>query len=170
MPSPSGNRTYDKYLFEKEYKVPQRYATPISTTSTKSFASKTQLVEKQSNSLSLGTLVGAIVGSVFGGIIVGVVTFYFVTFMRHRRRMNKTGDTQAGPRKDKRTDKMMDERAVPGEVSVQPTAELGERQGLARETWVDPVELPDWALLCEGKYRYLESLSDRFSSYALIVL
>jgi hypothetical protein len=139
--SPSGNQTYDEYLFEKEYKVPQRYATPISTTSTTPSATGAHPVEKQSNSLSRGTLVGSIVGSVIGGIIVGIVTFYFVTFMRRQRRINKTEDTQTDYGKDKGTEKMLDERAAPGELSVQTTAELGEGQGLAREMWVDPVEL-----------------------------
>lgn len=74
-----------------------------------------------------------------GGILVGILTLYFVN---HQRRPNKTKDSQVNHQEDKGTDKMLDGRALPGELSSQQTVEMGGGQGFAREMWVDPAELP----------------------------
>ncbi|KAH7080975.1 hypothetical protein FB567DRAFT_595300 [Paraphoma chrysanthemicola] len=82
---PKSNRTYDRYLFEKEYKVPQRYPTPVSAAS--ATAGPTP------KGLSRGVLVGIIVGSIAGGVLIGLGVFYFVHIVRRRARGQEPGNS-----------------------------------------------------------------------------
>ncbi|KAF2820057.1 hypothetical protein CC86DRAFT_245247, partial [Ophiobolus disseminans] len=76
---PATNQTFDKYLFEKEYKVPQRYATPIDTAS----ATGTQAPDTSSaNGPTRGLLIGVIVGALAGGTVIGIIAFYILNYMR----------------------------------------------------------------------------------------
>ncbi|PSN58874.1 hypothetical protein BS50DRAFT_475119, partial [Corynespora cassiicola Philippines] len=71
---PKNNMTYDEYLFEKSYSVPQRYPTVPWQPSTTSIVGT-----NDTNSGSLpetSTLVGAVIGSIVGSVILGVAGYY----------------------------------------------------------------------------------------------
>ncbi|KAF2463097.1 uncharacterized protein BDR25DRAFT_246528 [Lindgomyces ingoldianus] len=130
--APFTNQTYDKYLFEKEYKVPQRYPTPIT--------SGTPPAKQQSNELSRTALIGAIVGAVMGGICIGIAVFYIVGYMRRRPRKE---DKNPHEKDGKGSGKMVDERMHLEELEGRERAELGSEseQRFLGEMWVEPVEL-----------------------------
>ncbi|ORX92787.1 hypothetical protein BCR34DRAFT_647580 [Clohesyomyces aquaticus] len=138
--APFGNRTYDKFLFEKKYAVPQRYPTPLGTAS--SLASP-QVSDKSRSAPRRATLVGAIVGSIVGGIVIGIAVFMLIYYIRRRRgRGTEVENPRAGTEGNRESGKMLDEKIPPDELMGQSRIEMGEEREFRREMWVDPVELP----------------------------
>ncbi|KAH7066721.1 hypothetical protein BKA63DRAFT_571128 [Paraphoma chrysanthemicola] len=135
---PKSNRTFDQYLFEKEYKVPQRYPTPVST------ASATAV--PNSNALSRGSLIGIIVGSIAGGVLIGLGIFYLVQFVRRRARVQEPGKLDNSQVEDVRDEDTSGD-GVLGELQDNKVNEMENIRGnemaghSVAEMWAEPAEL-----------------------------
>jgi hypothetical protein len=132
---PASDRTYDQYLFEKEYKVPQRYPTPITTPS--------ETAAAKANALDRGTLIGAIVGSIAGGVLIGLALFYLVGFLRRRARSERGKKEGAERRGD--AEKYAPDELHGHDINEVGTAkavnEVGSGRTSLAEMWTEPVEL-----------------------------
>jgi hypothetical protein len=144
--SPKSNRTYDEYLFEKEYKVPQRYPTPVNTASATSAASASVEATPRSDGLSRGTLTGAIVGSIAGGVLVGLGVFYLIQHLCWRARRQETGKRDMSQVEDL-GDEYIGDNAIPDELLGHEVNEMGNvrasemaSHSLA-EMWAEPAEI-----------------------------
>jgi hypothetical protein len=70
------NQTFDQYLFEKPYKVQQRYPTPG--------VEPTQSSSADSGKSNRSILIGAVEGSIIGGLTSGIGLFALFFLLRGR--------------------------------------------------------------------------------------
>jgi hypothetical protein len=126
-------RSYDQYLFQKTYKVPQRYPTV--------YSDPTDVSPKGQSRPSRSLLIGAIAGSIVGGIVFGMTAIGLCVLVRQRRRRGQSlvgglnGSYGIQP-----DGKMIDETEHPRELDAQSYFELAEQP--RTELWAEPAELP----------------------------
>ncbi|PSN61858.1 hypothetical protein BS50DRAFT_625213 [Corynespora cassiicola Philippines] len=137
--SPEGNITYDKYLFEKAYRVPQRYATVPWQPSTNSSVGTAG--QNSGSSLKSSTLVGAIIGSVVGGVIIGVAGYYLMAFLRRRRAKSTAVGHVITASPEEPPHELGEDGARAEKMGSEICNELG-REKDAQELAANPVELP----------------------------
>lgn len=138
---PFGNRTYDEYLFDKTYKAPQRYPTPVESPS----STATPKSGKGDGSDSKSILIAATVGSVGAGIMIGMMVFCALNHYRRRREIAQDTSGKitsiASSNDDASVEKDADLEAV-NEVHADNMLEVPAQH--REELWTDPVELPGW--------------------------
>ena len=127
---PKSNRTYDQHLFEKEYKVPQRYLTPVNTAT------------PGPEGLSRGALIGAIASFIAGGVLVGLGVFYLIHYLRRRVRRKEIGTIDVSQVEDLGNDVIPCELPGPKVHKVENVRANEMASHSLAEIWIDPVELP----------------------------
>ncbi|KAH7400836.1 hypothetical protein DE146DRAFT_781627 [Phaeosphaeria sp. MPI-PUGE-AT-0046c] len=145
---PKSNRTYDQYLFEKKYNVPQRYPTPVNAAST----TASVVALSGTDGLSRGTLIGAIIGSIVGGVLVGLGVFYLIHHLRRRARDQEPIAENVG-QAENHEEKILSDEVGPGELLGHSVNEVGNVRANEMESrspaemWAEPAELAGPAML-----------------------